>query len=122
MSLVDLFDHEVAIWRPTVTLGPLREEIRTYTAVLVAPGLPNAVINRPAAPLADSGPGLTPTGTRRIYMRPTTEVRLRDLLEIVSGPDEGMIIEVDEPPTRPRGHHVQIDGRVWSGQLPGSAS
>lgn len=117
-----MMDHEVAIWRPTTVLGEMREEIRTYVRVLDPPGVPNAMVNRPRAPLANSGPGLTPTGTRRIYMATGTDVQPRDVVELVAGPDAGDVIEIDEPPTRPRGHHVQLVGRLFDGRLPGSAS
>ncbi len=116
-----MFDHEVAIWRPTVTYGDLKEEIRTFVQILAAPGTPNAIVNRPKAPTLDTGPGLTPVGTRRLYMAPATEVLVRDLIELVEGPDAGMILEVDEPPTRPRGHHVQLDCRLFNGKLPGGS-
>lgn len=118
MSLRGLFDTEVAIWRATTSKGALREEVRTYARVLDPPGIPNACVNRPNAPVADVGPGIEPVGTRRIYMLPSTNVQTRDIVEIVAGPDAGAVLEVDEPPTRPRGHHVQLDCRLWNGRLP----
>lgn len=118
MALRNLFDTEVAIWRQVKTVGSLREEVRTWVRVLDPPGVFNCCVNRPNAPVGDIGPGVEPIGTRRIYMLPSTDVQTRDVVELVRGPDAGALLEVDEPPTRPRGHHVQLDCRLWNGRLP----
>lgn len=119
MSLAHLFDTQVAIWRAQLAPGALREEVRTWVRVVAPPGRPNAVVNRPNAPTGEVGPGLEPIGTRRLYMAASTDVQPRDVVEFVTGPDAGFLGEVDEPPTRPRGHHVQLDLRLWNGRLPG---
>lgn len=120
--LIDrMFDHEVRIWRPTVTKDDLGAESREYAAVAEHP----CALKRPTAPLADLGAGLAPTGRRRFYLRPDVDVQLRDIVEVVSGPDaagEQATWEVDEPPTKPRGHHTQVDAITWNGNLPPLAS
>lgn len=127
MPLRTFFDHEVAIWRAVKTVGTLGEEVRTYVRVLDPPGRNNAHFNRPGAITADVGPGLGRVGPERGYMAPATDVLVRDLIEFVAGPDAGRVVEVDGPPTRPggqrfaRGHHVQLDCRLWHGTLPAAS-
>jgi len=114
MALVDFFDTSIRIWRPETTNGRLGEEIRSYDVIL-EPAIPNAAVNRPTAPLGDAGPGLAPIGERRVYMAPDTDVQPRDVLELLEGPDAPQFLEVDEPPTRPGGDHVQLRCRLWQG-------
>lgn len=117
MSLADLFDTTIRVWRPTVRVGTMREEKRTYAPTAELPTAPNAAVNRPQAPLANPGPGLAPVGSRRLYMAAGADVRPRDVLELADGPDAVAFLEVDAAPTAPRGHHVQLDCRVWNGIL-----
>lgn len=112
-----LFDHTCRIWRSTSTKDDLGAESRTYAPIAEA----QCALKRPTAPLADLGAGLAPTGRRRFYMRPDQDIQLRDVVEILSGPDAGgaqRTWEVDEPPTIPRGHHTQVDAFAWQGILP----
>ncbi len=111
-----LFDHKVLVWRPTAThANRLGAQTRTHTQVGTLQG---AAVNRESAPMADQGVGMVPTGRRRLYMRPDANVQERDVVQIVDGPDAGGTWEVDQPPTRPRGHHTQVDAIAWNGQLP----
>jgi hypothetical protein len=118
VSLADLYDTTIRVWRRTVTPGggSLREELVTYVAQTLPPA-PNACVNRPTAPIADKGPGYGPIGEQRVYMAAETDVEVRDVLELVAGPDAPRLLEVDEPPTRPRGHHVQLRTRLFEGDL-----
>ena len=123
MSLAQLFDHGIRVWRSpelsaALVAGPLGEESRTYVLVTAAPAGFNACVNRPRAPVADAGPGFAPIGTRIVYMTASADVQLRDLLELVTGPDAPEVVEVDEPPTRPRGHHLELSCIPWHGTLP----
>lgn len=114
-----LFDHTVRIWRPTANAdNRLGVEERTYTVVASV----GCALNRSTAPVGDIGPGVEPIGSRRFYMRPDANVQPRDVLEIIAGPETGSTWEVDEPPTKPRSHHTQVDTIVWNGILPAIAA
>lgn len=114
MILATFLDHDAQIWRPTVTLGPRREEVRSYAKL---GGEVRAGIRRPTARVGDAGPGLAPIGERVFYFQPEVDVEPRDIIELLSGPDAPGTWEVDSPPTRPRGHHVELTTRHWLGVL-----
>jgi hypothetical protein len=110
-----LQDHTVRVWRPVTVPDAIGADQRTYAPV----GEPEpAKVNRNVAPTGDAGPGFAAIGRRRLYMKPGVDVEERDVLELVTGPDAPQTLEVDEPPTRPRGHHCQVDCILWRGQLP----
>lgn len=111
-SIAALFDHTVRVWRPVVNRSRLGVDERGYVVVAASLG---AKLNRSSAPVADGGPGLQPTGSRRFYMAPDADVVERDIIEVLTGPDSGQTWEVDEPPTRPNDHHTQFDARYWAG-------
>lgn len=114
-----LFDSTVRVWRPTAdSNNRLGVEERNYTAIASL----GAAFNRSTAPVGDIGPGVAPIGSRRFYLRPDANVQARDVLEIIAGPETGTTWEVDEPPTRPRSHHTQVDSIVWNGILPAIAA
>lgn len=110
-----LFDHTVRVWRCTPERSSLGVEERTYFVHVAEAG---AKVNRSTAPVADTGPGMQPTGSRRLYMRTDVDVQARDLVELVTGPDAGQFWEVDQPPTKPQGHHAQLDCIAWNGVTP----
>jgi hypothetical protein len=109
-----LFDHTVRVWRPTSSKGRLGQEERTYAHVING----RAALNRAVDPVAPVAAGLAPTGRIRIYLRPDANVQERDVIQIVTGPDAPGTWEIDQPPTRPRGHHTQVDAIAWHGVLP----
>lgn len=119
MAIDHLFDTTVRVWRRGTTLGPQRNEIVTYSEVGSTPVAANAVVNRPAARATKTGPGVAPIGERTVYMAEEADVQLRDVLEFTAGPDAGYRGEVNDVPTRPRGHHLEIATQVWHGKLPG---
>lgn len=110
-----LFDHDVKIWRPTRERSTLGVEERTYQVHIAEA---RCKVNRSTAPSADTGPGMQPTGARRLYMRPDVDVKPRDLVELVTGPDAPQFWEVDQLPSLPRGHHMQLDCIAWNGVRP----
>lgn len=111
-----LFDHVVIVWRPTADANNrLGVEQRAYSPAYQGVG---CAVNRNESRMADTGPGMDPVGQRRMYFRPDADVRARDVIQIVEGPDSPGTWEVDQPPTRPRGHHTQVDGIAWNGILP----
>lgn len=123
-SLAHLFDHQVRVWRADVVAGTLAAERRIY-AVLIEPADVNAAVQRPRArlspPLGGLGAGLAVIGERVIYMLASEDVRERDVIQIISGPELAATPatwEVDAPPTRPRGHHLELICKAFHGALP----
>jgi hypothetical protein len=114
MSLEGLLDHTARIWRPVVSLGVVREEIRTFIPVALA----DCTVRRPSARVADAGGGLVSQGERVVYFEPEVILEPRDIIELTSGPDSPGLFEVDAPVTRPRGHHIEATCRLWLGKLP----
>lgn len=113
MSILHLLDHGATLWRPQVALGDLKQAVTTYVEV----GTLRVGVRRRRAPLADPGPGLTPTGSRVVYAMPEVDVRNRDVFQLTSGPESGERLEVDDH-NRPRGHHLEAECRLWAGRLP----
>jgi hypothetical protein len=113
--LIDrLLDCQIRIWRPTTTNDTIGVEEREYAPSSVV----DAFLNRPVEPETPSEGGLAPTGGVRWYGRPDIDVLPRDLCEVLSGPEEGKIFEVNAPPVRPKSHHTQVDCIEWNGVLP----
>jgi hypothetical protein len=112
-----LFDHAIRVWRPVRSRGAHREQIQALEPVIEPDGL-NARVSSPTGLLADTGPGLTMVGERKVYMNTSLDVQKRDILELVSGPNAPATLEVDGPPHRPRGHHLELRCREWTGKLP----
>lgn len=118
MSIAHLLDHTATVYRPADTLGALRTNIRGYAAV--ASGVEMGV-RRPAALYAEIGPGVGPLGQRIIYADVGLDVAARDVIDLITGPDAPGRWEVDEQPTSPRGHHIELRCRAFTGKLPGDA-
>lgn len=112
-SIAGLLDSIVRIWRPSPVQDGLGVEQSSYALV----GEFGAAFNRSTAPVAPVAGGLAPTGRLRIYLPPDADVQPRDVVQVVSGPVSHLTWEVDEPPTRLRGHHTQLDTIAWEGDL-----
>jgi hypothetical protein len=108
-----LFDSEIRLWRPSVTKDKVAQESRTYSQLTTV----GAVINRSQTPVVPADGGLAPTGAVRWYGKPTIDVQIRDICEVISGPDAGALWEVNQIPVRPRGHHTQVDCIDFHGVL-----
>jgi hypothetical protein len=114
MSVRHLLDHTGTVWRIQRSLGALNAEVRTYVQVGQVP----LGVRRRRAPQGNPGPGLTPTGTRVLYFEAGVDVRARDVVQLTAGPDAPERLEVDDL-SSPRGHHIEAEGRLWAGVLPG---
>lgn len=118
VSLARMFDHTAQVWRSTSSQGATYgEEVREWAKV----GSPvKCGVRRPSAVMADAGPGVAPIGERVIYLFPDTNIQARDVIQLLTGPDavvDPPTFEVDSPPTRPRGHHVETRCRHFIGKL-----
>lgn len=112
-----MLDQDVRVWRASESRGRFGELVRALALVATV----RAAVNRSVAPLADTGPGLAPVGRIRLYTRPDSGLRERDVVELATG----STWEVGEPVNvlkRLAVHHVQVDCVAWSGTLPEDAS
>lgn len=109
-----LFDHTVRVWRPVRVKDNLGAQQTTYQNVATI----GVAVNRSAAPMGGtSGGGLAPVGRIRMYARPDADVQPRDILEFLTGGSSVGTWEIDEPPSRPKNHHTQLDCAKWNGIL-----
>lgn len=114
-SISGMFDSRIRIWRPTVdTSDATAVEQRTYTPLATV----DAAINRSRTPQVQQSGGMQDSGIIRWYGLSTIDVQVRDVCEVVSGPDSGRTWEVNEEPVHPRAHHTQVDCVEWHGVLP----
>lgn len=113
-SVERMFDHTIRVWGARTSRDDLGAEQREYRVL----GVYGAKVNRSTAPVADVGAGLAPTGRLRLYTLIDVDILPRDVIELVSGPDAPGNWEVDQPVTRPRAHHAQVDCIAWHGVLP----
>jgi hypothetical protein len=113
-AISGMFDSEIRIWRPAETKDSVGVEERDYTPIAIV----GCFINRPRGLEAETGAGLAPSGGTRWYGLPTIDVQPRDVCEVISGPEQGKLFEVNEPPVRPKNHHTQVDCIEWNGTLP----
>jgi hypothetical protein len=113
MGVKHLLNHTADVYRRTETTGAMRSVTVSYAKVSSV----RVAVNRPAALLGDAGPGLTPTGDRVMYSIPGWDIRPLDVIVLTSGPDAPGQWEVDGPPTRPRGHHLEIRCRAFVGSI-----
>jgi hypothetical protein len=114
VSVRHLLDHTGTVWRIQRSLGALNAEVREYVAV----GEYLVGVRRRRAPQGNPGPGLTPTGYRVLYFEAGVDVRARDVVQLTAGPDAPERLELDDL-SSPRGHHIEAEGRLWAGRLPG---
>jgi head-tail adaptor len=85
------------IRRPTETRGPLGSVETTYPQV----GMAWVDVRVPRRMIANYGAGELPTGTMEAELRDRIDLRMRDVLEIVAGPETGTRWRVISPPHRP---------------------
>jgi hypothetical protein len=110
------FDSQIRIWRPSVVRDALNVETRIYAPI----GIVGAAINRSKTRDVPQSGGLQEAGSLRWYGEPLIDVHVRDVCEVIVGPDESKVIqwEIDSEPVHPRGHHTQVDCIAWTGKLP----
>ena len=71
--------------------------------------------------LTPSGQGVQLSGSRQLYMDTGPALQRRDLVEVYSGPTAPFCVEVRSwDPFR--GHHLEVSGDEWSGQVPTEGS
>ncbi len=110
------FDAQIRIWRPVVQRDVLNVETRVLTPIAIV----GARLNRSRTRDVPQSGGLQEGGSLRWYGDVSIDVHVRDVCEIIEGPDTSNVLwwEVDAEPVHPGGHHTQVDCIAWSGALP----
>lgn len=85
------------IRRPTETRGELGSVETTYPVV----GMAWVDVRPPRRMITNYGAGELPTGTMEVELRAHIDVQMRDVLEIIAGPERGTRWRAVTPPHRP---------------------
>ena len=102
------------IRRPTETRGEYGDVITTYPPV----GMAWVDVRVPRRMIANYGAGELPTGTMEAELRAHIDVQMRDVLEIVAGPERGTRWRAVSPPHRPGRGELLILLEVFNDELP----
>lgn len=118
--MVHLFQDLVRVWRlgettPSSGVGAARRSWK----IAENPTAVNAAVQRRAGSVRDTGPGEQRVGTWVVYMAAGADVQERDVLEVLTGSTQpaGLLLAV-ESVYPPRGHHVEVSVRAYSGEAP----
>lgn len=117
MGIGHLLDHTCDVYRIVRTKGDFRETVNSYEKVYE--GLP-CTFQRRNTTLGMLGPGEKPVGDRRVYLDVGPAFEDNDIVSVVTGPT-GFVgpqnLQVESIAV-PRGHHIELRGTEWSGDLP----
>jgi hypothetical protein len=125
MTIRRLFNHTVRVYR-----DPAPEDARDALGFVSQSPLPvddSGVRNaRPdqgwSGTLQDHGPGEQQAGLRRWFLAASLDVRERDVLSVVEGPEAPLLLRVEsvsKPANMTRHHHTEVNVSVWEeGELP----
>ena len=102
------------IRRPTEARQPLGDVETTYPAV----GMAWVDVRPPRRLVANYGAGEIPEGRMEAELRAHIDVRMRDVLEIVAGPEAGTRWRAVSPPHRPGDGSLVILLEVYEPELP----
>lgn len=102
------------IRRPTEERGGLGDVETTYPPV----GMAWVDVRPPRRMIANYGAGEIPAGTMEAELRAHIDVRMRDVLEIVAGPERGTRWRAVSPPHRPGRGELLILLEVYEPELP----
>ena len=102
------------IRRPTEERQPLGDVETTYPAV----GMAWVDVRPPRRLVANYGAGEIPEGRMEAELRAHIDVRMRDVLEIVAGPETGTRWRAVSPPYRPGDGSLVILLEVYEPELP----
>src|SRR5690625_758205 len=100
--------------RPTEGRGALGDVETAYPAV----GMAWIDVRPPRRMLASYGAGELPAGTMEAELRAHIDVQMRDVLEIVAGPERGTRWRAVSPPHRPGRGELLILLEVYEPELP----
>lgn len=125
MSIQRLFNHKVRVYRKPELLasrGALGSTSKVPVAVGSAPTRFNARPDQDWTGMQqDKGPGEVQATKRRWFLDKKLDVRDRDILSVIDGPEAGLVLEVESTtkPANPRNvHHIEVNVDVWKGVLP----
>lgn len=120
MSIAELCDHRGIVYRPRPdTDDTTRDELGGVAALFDPLLAPDGLNCRPnqnwSGTLQDHGPGEQQNAQRTWYLVPEFDVKERDVLEIVAGPNAGLTLRVMSvtPCTAPiEVHHIEVNVEV----------
>jgi hypothetical protein len=105
----------VAVRRPNGSTGtPLRSTKTVYPEVEQA----WAELRPPKLMASSFGAGEQPTGSMEAELHEGADVRFRDVLEVLAGPEAGTAWRVVAPPHRPGNGPLLVMLELFSGDLP----
>lgn len=119
-----MMNHRARVWRPVQGVGAMREAVNTWQIATEAPTQNNLWTSPQSGRLDDPGPGETSMGAEGIrwHMRPEADVKKRDVVELVSGPEAPSFWRVQgaSSPSRPNEsrHHWRIVVEPYHGDAP----
>lgn len=120
VSIEALFNHRAIVYRGTETRDELQDVVTTWAALTA----PNGLNCRPnqdwSGSLQDHGPGEQQGAMRQWFLHKDFDVRQRDVVSVVSGPESPVTLKVESvtPCTDPlEVHHYEVNVSVWHGSL-----
>lgn len=120
MSIERLWNHTVRICRE-VPPDEWGHASGAVAPIGVAPTRPNARPDQDwSGTLQDSGAGEAQAGKRRWFLAANLDVRERDVLAVVAGPEAGVALRVlsSVPVMSRRGlHHREVNVEVFTGEI-----
>lgn len=120
MSIASLCDHRAIVYRATELRDELQDAVASWSP-LPPPAGKNCRPNQAwSGSLEDRGPGQQQAATRTWYLVPSFDVRERDVLSIVDGPEAPLLVRVlsVNRPTAPMDiHHLEVEVEVWNGSV-----
>lgn len=125
MSIERLFNHKVRVYRKPELLASRQALGSTSKVPVAVTSAPTRFNARPdqdwTGVQQDKGPGELQATKRRWFLDKGLDVRDRDILSVIEGPEAGVNLEVEStvPTTNPRRvHHIEVNVDVWKGVLP----
>ena len=121
MSFLTMLDHRAVIYRATPSRDRFGGILESWVA-LPSPKGKNARPNQTlAGNLTNPGPGEIQAANNQWFLHPDFDVRERDVLKVVSGPESPAhlrVVAVARPTNAQAVHHLEVMVEPWVGPLP----
>lgn len=115
-----LCDHRGILYRSVPTRDALGDTIDVWVQQTTPAGKNCRPNQAWSGTLQDHGPGEQQQAKRQWFLVKGFEPEERDVLQIVSGPETGLLLRVQsvtKPTDHLQVHHVEINVEVWKGSL-----
>lgn len=123
-----MMNHRARVWRRVQGVAAMREVVNGWEIATEAPTWNNLWTSPQSQRLTDNGPGEAPGAVEGIrwHMRKEADVRERDVVELVDGPEAPSywLVQSASSPSRPNEgrHHWRITVEPYHGETPEEAS